>query len=191
MLKIGNTDHPLSGLDTWYRMIFCEDIMTKEIPLTKNQIALVDDDDYEMLMEHKWQASYHSGDYFVATGSFHIGNTYKTIMMHRKIMNCSDSKLVVDHINHNTLDNRKENLRVCTVMQNCHNQKKYKKSYSKYKGVSYKKDNKTKKFYASIGFNNKLICLGSFLTEEGAALAYDNKAKEIYGEFAYLNFQNT
>ncbi len=98
------------------------------------------------------------------------------------------SGLVVDHINHNGLDNRKENLRICTVAENCRNSRpsKRKNKLSKYKGVSF--DKKRKVYRVLIWHNKKQYFLGTFKNETEAAKAYDRKARELFGEFAYLNF---
>jgi hypothetical protein len=96
----------------------------------------------------------------------------------------------VDHINGNGLDNRKENLRVCTKSQNLGNQKKTKlyggvATSSKYKGVSW--DKRVQKWVAKIGINGKRVYLGLFEDEEKAAEAYNKAALEYFGEFALLN----
>ena len=98
------------------------------------------------------------------------------------------SGLVVDHINHNTLDNRRKNLRLCTWAQNNQNRRpsKRKNKLSKYKGVSFYK--KSKLYRALIWCNKKQYFLGYFKDETDAAKAYDKKARELFGEFAYLNF---
>ena len=101
--------------------------------------------------------------------------------MHREIMKPSKVE-VIDHINHNKLDNTKENLRCCTKQQNEMNKVKRSNTSSKFKGVT-----KINKWMASITFNNKTINLGYFNTEKEAAKIYNVKAKELFGEFAYLN----
>ena len=86
----------------------------------------------------------------------------------------------VDHKNGDPLDNRRKNLRVCTHRQNCQGRRPNKNCLSKYKGVSWFKG----KWTAMI--NQKY--LGRFDNEINAAKAYDEKAKELYGEYAYINF---
>lgn len=109
----------------------------------------------------------------------------KLIYMHREIMGVAADKQI-DHINGNTFDNRKCNLRVSTQQQNTQNACKHRLSSSKYKGVSWHKYNR--KWRARIGHNKKEIHLGSFTNELDAAMAYDNAARKIFGEFARLNF---
>ncbi len=104
--------------------------------------------------------------------------------MHRVIMNPPDD-MVVDHIDSNGLNNRRTNLRVCTLLQNSYNRKTIKAS-SQYKGVRWNK--RKKRWVSSISPNGKFILIGYFKDELTAAKAYDEKAKEFFGEFAYLNF---
>lgn len=95
------------------------------IPLTQNLRATVDITDYEELSKHKWFAkkttakSYPYGSYYAAK-SKRVDGKMKTIYMHREITNCPDDK-EVDHINSDTLDNRKVNLRICTRVENMAN----------------------------------------------------------------------
>jgi hypothetical protein len=105
--------------------------------------------------------------------------------MHRQIMNAPEG-LLVDHIDGNGLNNQKNNLRLCSSAQNARNRRPTSKPYSKYKGVSWHKRNK--KWEVRIAKSGKSTYLGTFEDELEAALAYDRKAEELFGEFAYLNF---
>lgn len=105
-------------------------------------------------------------------------------MMHRLIMEAKQQQKV-DHINGDGLDNRKENLRFATTSENAMNKCSTKNKSSSYKGVSWYK--RYKKWQAQIKFKGKSIYIGIFDTEIEAAKAYDNKAKELFGEFAKLN----
>lgn len=93
---------------------------------------------------------------------------------------------VIDHINQNPLDNTESNLREITYQQNSHNKRGYKNKSSNFKGVFWNKINK--KWQTNITINKKSTYIGSFDKEEEAALAYDEFARKIQGEFAYLNF---
>jgi hypothetical protein len=104
--------------------------------------------------------------------------------MHREILNASDG-MECDHINHNGLDNRKVNLRLCTHQQNCFNKKPQPNNTSKYKGVAW--NDESKKWQASIMHNGRKIHIGYYDYEADAAIAYDDYAAELFGEFAYLN----
>ena len=107
--------------------------------------------------------------------------------MHRIIMN-PPPHLYIDHINHNTLDNRKTNLRFATPAQNTRNARYPKKNTSsKYRGVWFNKQ--TKKWRSQISINRKRKQIGYFKNEIDAAKAYDQAAKKYYQDFAVLNFK--
>ena len=151
----------------------------KRIPLSQGKYALVDIEDFQELNKWKW----HVGNRGYAVRHLKDSNRIK-IFMHRVIIDAPIGK-EVDHINQDRLDNRKDNLRVCTRQENLMNQKMSKINTSGYKGVSYyKKDNR---YESRIGFNNKVIYLGRFHTGQDAAIAYNVAAKNYYGEFARLN----
>ena len=149
----------------------------KEIQLSKGKITLVDDEDYQYLNQWKWY-SYKIGNSYYS----HAVIKYKTVIMHRLIMNCP-TNLVIDHIDHDGLNNQKSNLRICTQRQNTVNRMPFGKS--KYKGVYFDGN----RIRAIINYNNKKRYLGSFKNEMDAAKAYDEAAKKHHGEFAYLNFK--
>lgn len=160
----------------------------KQIPLTKGQFALVDNEDYEFLMQWKWQASFDKKSnqfYAVTTKRSRIFNA--TIRMNRFIMSATDNKIFVDHIDRNTLNNQRSNLRIATHSQNGANRKSHKNSSSKYLGVSWKKDQN--KWAATIQKDRNSYRLGVFSGEADAAKAYDNAAVKLHGEFANLNFK--
>jgi hypothetical protein len=151
------------------------------IPLTRGKFAIVDAADYEWLSQYKW----------LATGNEHRGFYAgrrvgaKLLLMHRVIMDPPEG-MVVDHISGNGLDDRRANLRVCSRRQNAHNCGPTRWTSSRFKGVYFCKA--TGKWVATIGWKGKTIHLGSFDDEIEAARAYDRKAAELFGEFAYLNF---
>ena len=103
--------------------------------------------------------------------------------LHQLIYN---SEAAVDHINGDTLDNRKANLRAATRSQNQMNKRKYGNFSSNFKGVSWNK--RTKKWVAYIKLNRKKTHLGYFRDEMKAAQAYDTAARELFKEYARLNF---
>jgi hypothetical protein len=150
------------------------------IPLTRGKFAIVDADDYQFLSKYTWFAEGTSKHCYAVRKK-----NGRSIKMHRQIMNAPDH-LVVDHIDHNGLNNRKENLRICTFAENCRNIRSTASKTSKYKGVHWNK--RMKKWAAQITFENKTYHLGYFTNETAAARAYDEKAAELHGQFASLNF---
>lgn len=141
----------------------------------------IDVSDLDVVTKLKWIA---------VTGKW--GRTYacsslkrKTLYLHRIVKGISDPCVEVDHINTNSLDNVKLNLRVSDRSTNLANSVKYKNNTTGYKGVSMHK--KSDRFRSTIHRNKKQIHLGYFETAEMAALAYDVAAVEIFGEFARTN----
>lgn len=158
----------------------------KEIYLTRGLVTLVDDEDYTNLNYHKWYALSADGNRFYVAHDFNR----KCTLMHRLIMKASN-EIEVDHIDLDSLNNQKYNLRVCSSQQNKANMKSY-ASYglqhtSQYKGVSW--DKARGKWQVGIHFNDRRIAIGRFDDEMEAAQAYDQKAIELFGEFAYVNFR--
>ncbi len=155
----------------------------KEIYLTQNQKTLVDDEDYNKFNIFKWHASFLNNKNFYA-GRKISKERFKQInvYLHREIMNATKNDHV-DHINGDTLDNRKENLRICINRDNIKNQRIRSNNTSGYKGVSLKYN----KWVARIMFNNKTKYLGVFINKEDAAKAYNEAALKYHGEFARLN----
>lgn len=146
-------------------------------------IVLVDDNLFEELNKFKW---YSKLDFRSKKPYIRRRTKSKDIYIHRQIMSVSNSKIQVDHINMNTLDNRKENLRICERgAQNAINRPKQKNNRSGYKGVYFNK--KSNNFCAQIRFNQQTIRLGYFETAEEAAKTYNHAAIEYFKEFAYLN----
>ena len=151
--------------------------MTKQIPLTQGRFALVDDADYEWLSRFGW--------YFdrYARRSTRQGEFRGGIRMHREILN-APAHMQVDHRNGNRLDNQRSNLRLATATENARNKKVRSGGSSRYKGVHVYRDG----WRAAATIGNTNIYLGYFTDEAEAARAYDNAAREYFGDFARLNF---
>jgi hypothetical protein len=147
-----------------------------------DKFALVDDEDFDKFNKYKW----HSTKKGYALHTDTSVKPKKNILMHRLIMNCRKG-LEVDHIYHNTLDNRKQNLRITTRIQNHQNTIIHKINKSGYKGVT--KHKHSGKWESRIKYQGKKLHIGLFTNPRHAALAYDMWAKELFGEYAYLNFQ--
>lgn len=146
----------------------------KLIKLTKGQFAMVDDYDYLWLRKIKWHTCKAKNTYYAVTSN-------PRIKMHRVILGLGNRKLLVDHKDLNGLNNQRSNLRIANTQQNTYNSPSHKDSSSKFKGVSW--DKSRQKWKARIGKKY----LGMFKIEADAAIAYNNAAKELHKEFAYLN----
>lgn len=153
----------------------------KEIKLTQNKVAVVDDEDFEQLNQYKWYAHKQSNNCY-ASRTIRLNKRKITIKMHREVLNAGNG-ISVDHINGNGLDNRKENIRLCTTQQNAFNRKHpHPKNKLKTKGVRW--HNGARKFIAKIKINGKKIHLGYFNVLGDADSAYRFAEEKYFGEFA-------
>lgn len=166
--------------------------LVKTIPLTKGYSAIVDDDDYERLSQYKWTA--------VVTGQ-RLKRVYayrrtdwdqthrrwkKAVYMHREIMKVA-ARLQIDHVNHDSLDNRKANLRLATASENAaHNRRAA--GIVGLRGVTPTQSGELAPYAAQIRIGNKHKHLGTFFDKTEAACAYDAAAIKAFGKFAMLNF---
>jgi len=154
----------------------------KEIFLTQNKVALVDDKDFDYLNQFKWYAE-RKGNTYYAARKIVVNGLKTSIRMHTVILNIKNG-LICDHIDHNGLNNQRNNIRICTNRQNSMN--KSSSGISKYLGVSPSNIDK-KPWRAFIKINGKSTSLGYFKTEKDAAKIYNEAAKEHFKEFANLN----
>lgn len=150
------------------------------IPLTRGMHAIVDAADYAELSRYKWYALAPSSN-----GRFYAVRKEKgrTVLMHRQIMDPPDG-MVVDHIDGNSLHNRRGNLRTCTPFQNAQNQRRSKRGQSRFVGLHRVGD----KWETTVAYNGRSYYVGRFDDEVEAAKARDAKKLELAGEFAGLNF---
>lgn len=163
----------------------------KQVPLygkkAAGRVALVDDEDYDLVMAYRWNISGESptpgrrphGPYARSVPGVRGGHN---IFMHVLIM----GRLLIDHIDHDGLNNQRYNLRPATDRQNRLNQRPLLGTSSRFKGVTWHKGGR--KWQAAIRSHGRSRHLGLFLEEEAAARAYDMAAVVEFGEFAYLNF---
>ena len=149
----------------------------KKIQISNGEYALVDKADFGMLSKFTWS---------IARGyAMRFDSDRKSVYLHKEILSADKKK--TDHINGNKLDNRRINLRLATHQQNSFNQKT-KKGSSIYRGVCW--DKQYNKWRARISINYKGFLIGLFDSERHAAMAYDIAARDLYGKFSKLNFND-
>lgn len=156
---------------------------TRSIPLTKGFVATVDAADFDMLSHWRWYADERHGSVYAVTKVASNGLRRK-LRMHRVLALPGPSEMV-DHVNGDSLDNRRANLRVCSNAENQRNRSPYLGKSSTFKGVSWHEP--SGKWKASIKVLGELCYLGVFDTERDAAAAYDAAAQVAFGDFARVN----
>lgn len=148
----------------------------------------MDDEDYEFLKGFKWCAAkvYRQGYYYAVRGVYSPKDQKTNIVyLHNLLLKKKNKSQKVDHINGDSLDNRRSNLRLCSQSENLCNRGKQKNNSTGFKGVSKHRN----KWVASIQTAKKGKYIGIFDTARDAALAYDAEARRVHGEFASLNFR--
>lgn len=153
----------------------------KLIELNKGVFTKVDAEDYDYLNQWKWYLLKSKCNYYAIRTS---RPDNKLIQLHRVVIKAKKGE-IVDHINRDKLDNRKCNLRICTISQNNQNSKLNKINKSGFHGVSWHK--RVKKYVSQIACNNKKIHIGYYTCKKDAAKAYNAAAIKFHGEFAKLN----
>ena len=153
----------------------------KQIKLDDTHHTIVDNEDFDFLNQFNWK--------YCENGYAYLYKDNKDISMHRLVMDLEDTSKVVDHINGNKLDNRKDNLRICTQQQNiCNRTVLNSNNTSGYRGVF---KTASDLFMASIEVNKVPQYLGTFNSAEKAALAYNRAAREHFKEYrGLLNFSD-
>lgn len=154
----------------------------KLVPLTGGWVVKVSNEDFDRVIQYVWCNRSSKKDiraYNVVAGE-----------MHRFIMGLTkeDKDRVVDHIDHDTLNNQRSNLRICTPQENSMNQSLQKGRTSRFKGVHF--NTKRRRWVSSIKLDGKTTCLGLYSDEIEAAKRYDEEAVKLFGEFAFLNFND-
>lgn len=150
--------------------------------IIKGHRVLIDDEDYIKVSAHGWCPSVNKSKVYFSASIKKLGAS--PIPLHRFLMGCSQGdNITIDHINGNTLDNRKCNLRKCDMFGNCRNANIYKNNTTGYKGVSFRHG----RYLANIKVQYKKISLGTWDTPEEASRAYDIAAIYYFQEFANTN----
>lgn len=157
----------------------------RQIPLTQGQVALVDDEDWELVSRHKWYAKKDDRDVYYAETRING----KMVLMHRLILGVTDPGQQIDHRDVCGTNNVRSNLRLCVVGENLRNRRKFiskEINYSSpYKGVSWEQNYNA--WRATISKDGYTYRLGSYTTQEEAAAVYNAAAIEMHGDFARLN----
>lgn len=164
-----------------------EDRAVVLMTLTQGQTTIFDLADLPLLGQIRWWAQWmENGRQFYATGKPRAADGSYRIMQMQRFLLQPIAGMQADHINRNTLDNRRSNLRIVTRAENKRNSNLYRSNSSGFVGVY--KASRSERWQASITIDGKNTHLGMFLTAEEAALARDRKAIELYGAHARLNF---
>lgn len=155
-----------------------------ELALTQGQVTVFDDVDAPIVLAHRWWATKSSatGQFYAATKLQSPSGRWRIVQMQRLLMG-EPPKMDVDHVNGDTLDNHRGNLRVATRSQNKANNRGYRTNTTGYKGVYRRGD----RWCAQLRYEGEALWLGAHATPEAAARAYDAKARELFGAFASLN----
>lgn len=158
----------------------------KLIQLTNGKSTKVDNQDFVKHNMFKWRSSKQgrTKGYFIASREIKENGKSVQLKLHRVIVGAKKGQYV-DHINQDSLDNRRENLRICTNSENLRNRGKQSNNTSGFKGVSWNKN--ANKFSVRISVNGNDRFYGYFSDAKKAARVYNSLAKKLHGEFAYLN----
>lgn len=171
------------------------------IKLKDGKTIQIDEEDLHLFEGRRTWHSYFDGWNWYVRRSTTVNKKTKMYLLHREIMEITDPKILIDHIDGDGLNNMKSNLRICTHSENKKNRRnKSTKNSSMYLGVSLKttkykyktkngeeKISVSKRWEARIQHNKKQISIGLFNTEEEAAIAYNNEAVKLHKEFAHIN----
>jgi hypothetical protein len=164
-----------------------KDLKMKRIPLTKGQFAIVDDKDFEWLGQWNWYAQNVGSSFYAARRERRSESRTRRglLYMHRAIL-FPDKGMLVDHVNHNTLDNRRGNLRICSHVGNARNRRPSTGSLTK----CVRQHPETKRWRAEITVQDIGIHIGFYRKRREALRAYDAAASVVFGEFAFKNLPN-
>lgn len=156
-----------------------------EIPLSQGLVTIIDARDFALICNHKWYASKGGNTQYAVTNIYREDRSRGRLALHRVLMD-APAGMDVDHIDGDGLNNRRSNLRLATRSQNIYNKPANRGGTSKFKGVHW--NPKLNKWRASVTIKGVKTNIGCFVDEADAARAYDVKARELFGEYARLNF---
>jgi hypothetical protein len=157
----------------------------RKIDLGQGKFTIVEPPDYYRLQGFKWWLHANGTNLYAARTAITDDLQSKIIFLHRQIMDFPKGR-VVDHKNCDSLDNRRDNLRIVTQAENMRNRRKRKNTSSRFIGVWF--DKKRRRWTVQIRYQGKKLWLGRFTSELDAAKAYDEAAGKYHIEFARLNF---
>jgi hypothetical protein len=171
------------------KLIYQDNRITKFLiksPKYGDKEVIIDTEDYDKIKNYCWCVAYDKNlnDFYVVS-AIYKNKKRINLKIYRLILNINNTQIQVDHKYHNTLDNRKQNLRICTGAQNSMNRKISKNNTLGYIGIKQRKD--CNRWESNISINNKKLYLGLFKNKLCAVCAYNNAALKYHGEFAYLN----
>lgn len=161
---------------------------TVEIALTQGKTCTINLKDLNKVYDKRWCAAKTNNHFYAVTSVKQEDGKWKLVYMHKLLMN-TPTGMDTDHINHDGLDNTRDNLRICTRSENLRNCKSFKNSTSRFKGVCWAKT--MNKWNANIWEGRKNRNLGYFECEIAAAQAYNRAAIEAFGDFAHINTSKT
>lgn len=148
---------------------------------------LIDDWVYDKVKNYVWSIDYNCGTFYART-VFYVNGKRTRLKMHRFIMDITDPKIKIDHINHNGLDNQEHNLRLADDSKSMANRRGWGRSY---KGVYFQRN----MVYGKVNVGRIQVVVAKYhkstpFAFELCAIAFDDKIRELHGEFAFTNFPN-
>jgi len=160
-------------------------VPTITIPLTQGKETIIDAEDWPRVATKRWYTGRYAGGYYAVAKVQLADGRRQTLGLHRFLLDAAPGT-IVDHIDGDPLNNTRANLRFATPGQNRANSRVKYNTRSGYKGAYWSA--RHKQWEAQIRCDGKCRFLGYFRTVEGAARAYDAAARELFGQYAHLNF---